>query len=213
MPKSDKGRGFFYQALGGDIADAPAEEKSFLQHGYTPKDESFISKGIEPVPRFFPQPPTEPQDASAKRESFFSKGLPDYRADREPDASWYRPSNHKPNVYPNTLEQAAYQKREEEKARSSEAIHSFFGKVGYEVMEGVKRGFVPDYYDKWLESLTPEERARRGLPEPQTESESIENRCAKKHLGFMGFGGKPLHYKACVWAEEERQKQNELEEQ
>jgi len=146
MPKSDKVRGFFYQALGG----------------------GGVADGIEPMPRFFPQPPTEPQDTSVKRESFFSKGMP-VRADREPDASWYRPSNHKPNVYPNTYEQAAYQKREEEKAKSGEAIHNFLGKVGYEVMEGIKRGFVPGYYDKWLESLTPEERA-------ELEKQALENR-------------------------------------
>jgi hypothetical protein len=158
-------------------------------------------------------------DKRAKEDSFatimdrMGKSL-GYRADREPDASWYRPSNHRPYEHPSTYEQAAYQKREEEQAKSKEAIHNFLGNVGNELMEGVKRGFVPGYYDEWLLGLSPEERARRGLPEPQTEpDESPEYRCAKKHLGFMGFGGKPLHYKACVWAEEERRKQKELEEQ
>jgi len=40
-----------------------------------------------------------------------------YRAGLEPDASWYRPSDHRPPtqpVYPNTYEQAAYEKHKKE---------------------------------------------------------------------------------------------------
>ncbi len=40
-----------------------------------------------------------------------------YRVEREPDASWYRPSYHRPpsqSTHPNTYEQAAYEKRNKE---------------------------------------------------------------------------------------------------
>jgi len=92
-----------------------------------------------------------------------------YRADREPDASWHRASNHRPYKHPSTNEQAADEKRRKENAESKEFIRSVVRKAAYEFMEGAKRGFVPGYYEKWLESLTPEEMEK-------LEAEELKNR-------------------------------------
>jgi len=55
--------------------------------------------------------PTQNAAAMALRDMQWGTSLMGYRADREPDASWYRPSSHRP---PNQRE-IEYRRREEER--------------------------------------------------------------------------------------------------
>jgi len=47
----------------------------------------------------------------------------------EPDASWYRLSNHRPPIFPSTYEQAADEKRKVEQASVKEFFYNFLQKA------------------------------------------------------------------------------------
>jgi len=113
----------------------------------------------------------------------------------EPDASWYRPSNHRPNMHPNTYEQAADEKRKREIANAKDFFYNFLLKasdtdieLANQIVEGVKRGIFPDYYENWLFGLSVEERARRGLEDEFTEVETrhLESKIPEYQCNYIG---------------------------
>jgi hypothetical protein len=76
--------------------------------------------------------PSDNVAAIAWREFNTRANLTGYRADREPDASWYRPSNHRPPsqpMHPNTYEQAADEKRKRESQPLVQPLIDIFEKI------------------------------------------------------------------------------------